>query len=29
MENPVEDIWKIFGNKFGEIDKWMSIIGFF
>ena len=26
IEKPVEEVWEVLGNQFGEIDKWASII---
>jgi hypothetical protein len=26
IEKPIEDVWEILGNQFGEIDKWASLI---
>ena len=26
IDKPVEDVWEVLGNQFGEIDKWASLI---
>ncbi|NQV53159.1 MAG: SRPBCC family protein [Flavobacteriales bacterium] len=26
IAKPVEDVWEVLGNQFGEIDKWASLI---